>query len=84
MKIIYEKTLQFQEKFGKDWVKGVEVAGDALSATQGGLKEGCTYEFRVRAINKAGPGEPSDSTKPIVAKCRFGKLKPLDNIDQIV
>lgn len=62
-----------QEKFGKDWVKGVEVPGDALSATQDGLKEGGTYEFRVRAINKAGPGEPSDATKPIIAKCRFGK-----------
>lgn len=61
-----------QEKFGKDWVKGKEVPGDCLSATQDGLKEGCTYEFRVRAINKAGPGEPSDTTKPIVAKCRFG------------
>lgn len=62
-----------QEKFGKDWVTGKEVPGDCFAATQDGLKEGCTYEFRVRAINKAGPGEPSDSTKPIVAKCRFGE-----------
>lgn len=37
------------------------------------MKENSTYEFRVRAINKAGPGEPSDSTKPIIAKCRFVK-----------
>ncbi|CAH2099215.1 unnamed protein product [Euphydryas editha] len=65
--------IEYKEKFGKDWVKGVEVPGDALSATQDGLKEGCTYEFRVRAVNKAGPGEPSDSTKPVVAKCRFVK-----------
>ncbi|XP_013148822.1 PREDICTED: twitchin isoform X2 [Papilio polytes] len=66
-------VIEYKEKFGKDWVKGKEVDGDCLEATQDGLKEGCTYEFRVRAINKAGPGEPSDSTKPIVAKCRFVK-----------
>ncbi|CAK1595483.1 unnamed protein product, partial [Parnassius mnemosyne] len=66
-------VIEYKEKFGKDWVQGKEVPGDCLEATQDGLKEGCTYEFRVRAINKAGPGEPSDSTKPIVAKCRFVK-----------
>lgn len=38
-----------------------------------GLEENKQYEFRVRAINKAGPGEPSDITKPIIAKCRFVK-----------
>lgn len=66
-------VIEYKEKFGKDWVTGKEVPGDSLKGTQDGLKEGCTYEFRVRAINKAGPGEPSDSTKPIVAKCRFGE-----------
>lgn len=66
-------VIEYKEKFGKDWVTGKEVPGDTLKATQPGLKEGCTYEFRVRAINRAGPGEPSDSTKPIIAKCRFGE-----------
>ncbi|KAI5639981.1 immunoglobulin i-set domain-containing protein [Phthorimaea operculella] len=66
-------VIEYKEKFGKDWVKGKEVPGDCLAATQDGLKEGGTYEFRIRAINKAGPGEPSDSTKPIIAKCRFVK-----------
>lgn len=28
------------------------------------------FSSRVRAVNKAGPGEPSDSTHPIVAKPR--------------
>jgi hypothetical protein len=65
-------VIEFKEKFAKDWAPGKEV-GDCLGATIDGLKEGCQYEFRVRAINKAGPGEPSDSTKPIIAKERFGK-----------
>lgn len=63
-----------QEKFGKDWVKGKVFEGDITSATIDGLKEGTQYEFRVRAINKAGPGEPSEATKPIIAKSRFGKM----------
>jgi len=53
-------------------VKGKVLEGDITSATIDGLKEGAQYEFRVRAINKAGPGEPSDATKPIIAKSRFG------------
>ncbi|KAA3682313.1 uncharacterized protein DEA37_0008978 [Paragonimus westermani] len=38
------------------------------------LKEGEEYEFRVIAVNKAGKSEPSEATKPMIAKPRF--LKP--------
>lgn len=65
--------VEYKDKFGKDWVKGVEVPGNVLEATCPGLKENSQYEFRVRAVNKGGPGEPSDPTKPIIAKCRFVK-----------
>ncbi|PNF43664.1 hypothetical protein B7P43_G15461, partial [Cryptotermes secundus] len=64
--------IEFKEKFGKEWEKGKEV-GDVTKATIEGLKEGTQYEFRIRAVNKAGPGEPSDATKPIIAKARFVK-----------
>ena len=67
-------VIEYKEKFGKEWIKAKIIeGGDVTSATVPGLKEGTQYEFRVRAVNKAGPGEPSDVTKPIVAKCRFGE-----------
>jgi hypothetical protein len=65
--------IEYKEKFGKDWVKGKEIQGDITQGRIDGLKEGSQYEFRIRAVNKAGPGEPSDATKPIIAKSRFVK-----------
>ena len=39
-----------------------------------GLSEGSRYEFRVIAVNDAGPGKPSKPSNTIVAKvqkCKF-------------
>lgn len=65
-------------------MKKKKVPASQTSCTVDDLKEGQQYEFRVRAVNKAGPGEPSDATKPIIAKSRFVKpfiigdeLKPI-------
>lgn len=75
-------VIEAKEKFGKNWNKVKEVGPNELEAiVTDGIKENSTYEFRVRAVNRAGPGEPSDATKPIVAKSRF--VKPFIIGDQL-
>ena len=36
------------------------------------LAEGKEYEFRVIAVNKGGPSEPSETSKAQIAKSKFG------------
>lgn len=62
-------VIEKKDKYGQ-WEKALDVPADATKATVPDLIEGQTYEFRVRAVNKAGPGEPSDATGPITAKPR--------------
>lgn len=46
-----------------------------------GLKEGVSYVFRVRAINQAGVGKPSDLAGPVVAETRPGTKEVIVNVD---
>jgi predicted phage tail protein len=56
-----------KDRYGK-WERAAEVPGDQCKATCKDLIEGQTYELRVRAINKGGISDPSNTTPPIVAK----------------
>lgn len=56
----------------KEWLKVKEVKD--TKASIGGLKEGKEYQFRIRAVNKAGPGEPSKPSEKQIAKPRFGNF----------
>lgn len=53
-----------------NWEKALEVPAHQCTATVPELIENQVYEFRVRAVNKGGQGEPSDATPPITAKPR--------------
>lgn len=63
-------VIEKREKGSPRWIKAVETVGPDCKGKVDNLDEGTEYEFRVRAINDAGPGEPSDASKPITAKCR--------------
>ncbi|KAL3252348.1 hypothetical protein MRX96_017667 [Rhipicephalus microplus] len=64
-------VIEKKEKNSPRWEKAAEVPGDQCKGTAPFLDEGKEYEFRVIAVNKAGPGEPSEASKPVVAKPRF-------------
>ena len=53
---------------GGDWEKVNTFPSPGEKMTVGDLDEGETYEFRVAAVTKAGPGDNSLSTSPVVVK----------------
>ncbi|CAG2106083.1 unnamed protein product, partial [Medioppia subpectinata] len=66
--------IEKKDKYSHDFVPAAEIQGNVCKGKVMGLNEGDKYEFRVRAVNKAGPGAPSDATAPHLSKPRF--LKP--------
>lgn len=59
---------------GGEWIKVNNYPTPNTSFTVQDLREGSRYEFRVIAINEAGPGKPSKPTEPMTAeaqRCKF-------------
>lgn len=50
------------------WEPCATVDGDSTKAHIPDLMEGNTYEFRVIAVNRAGPSDPSEPTPPHIAR----------------
>lgn len=63
-------VIEKREKGTGKWIKAAEVPPDDCKGTVPNLDENTEYEFRVRAVNAAGPGEPSQTSKAVVTKPR--------------
>ncbi|XP_071120619.1 twitchin-like isoform X18 [Mytilus edulis] len=56
-----------------DWETATEVPANALHGKVNDLVEGEQYQFRIRAVNEAGPGDPSKPTQAITAEYQAEK-----------
>jgi hypothetical protein len=56
-------NVEMREKGSNNWVPCNAIPTKGTEYTASGLREGQTYEFRVAAVNGAGPGTPSKPTK---------------------
>lgn len=63
---------------GGEWVKSNNYPTPNTSFTVQDLREGGRYEFRVSAVNEAGPGKPSKETEPITAQAQRTRPDPPD------
>lgn len=66
--------VEMKDKFSMDWIQCHTTESPTPEAKVGGLKEKMVYQFRVKAVNKAGPGEASEPTDNHLCKhknCKF-------------
>ncbi|CAN7950901.1 unnamed protein product [Ixodes pacificus] len=67
---ILHYVVEKKDKLSSDWVEALKTDGDQCQATVADLKENSVMQFRVRAVNKAGVGEPSEPTENHIVKHR--------------
>ena len=65
--------IEYKDKFSNEWTSGPSISPEKTHGRVPNLKEGMQYQFRVIAVNKAGPSNPSEPTKPVLVKARFVK-----------
>ncbi|KAF6772761.1 hypothetical protein AHF37_07761 [Paragonimus kellicotti] len=57
-----------KEPKGQRWLRLTKVPQTNLDFSDDGVREGKEYEYRVIAVNEAGPGDPSPPSDLVVAK----------------
>lgn len=79
---IEKYIIEKKDRYKPDWEKAIEVPGNQLEGKVPDLKERGEYQFRVIAVNKAGPSPPSDASKMQICKhkareCLLNGLKSI-------
>ncbi len=67
--------IEKKSKHGREWAKAADIQKPVCKGTASGLKAGEEFQFRVRAVNKAGPGEPSGPSSRVTTKAGYCRLR---------
>lgn len=65
---IEKYIIEKKDRYKPDWEKATEVPGDCTEAKVENLKERGEYQFRIIAVNKAGPSPASEPSKMQIVK----------------
>jgi hypothetical protein len=71
---IQKYIIEKKEKGSPHWVEAGQSPAGQTNFSATGLKEGIEYEFRVVAVNEAGPSLPSEPSNPQRACARYGQF----------